>query len=47
MSSLPPTSVRIKGTVMGGGFGGKEDIAGQIHSALAATITGASAFGMM
>jgi len=37
---LPTTAVRIKGTVMGGGFGGKEDIAGQIHSALAATITG-------
>jgi CO/xanthine dehydrogenase Mo-binding subunit len=37
---LPTTAVRVKGTVMGGGFGGKEDIAGQIHSALAATITG-------
>jgi xanthine dehydrogenase molybdenum-binding subunit len=32
--------VRIKGTVMGGGFGGKEDIAGQIHAALAAQVTG-------
>ncbi len=27
--------VRIRGTVMGGGFGGKEDITGQIHAALA------------
>ena len=25
---------------MGGGFGGKEDIAGQVHAALAATLTG-------
>jgi xanthine dehydrogenase molybdenum-binding subunit len=32
--------VRIKGTLMGGGFGGKEDIAGQIHAALAAQVTG-------
>ena len=32
--------VRVKGTVMGGGFGGKEDIAGQVHAALAATVTG-------
>ena len=33
-------AVRIRGTVMGGGFGGKEDIAGQIHAALAAQVTG-------
>ena len=33
-------AVRIKGTVMGGGFGGKEDITGQIHAALAAQCTG-------
>ncbi len=33
-------AVRVKGTVMGGGFGGKEDIAGQVHAALAATVTG-------
>jgi CO/xanthine dehydrogenase Mo-binding subunit len=32
--------VRVKGTVMGGGFGGKEDIAGQLHAALAAQVTG-------
>lgn len=37
---LADEAVRIKGTVMGGGFGGKEDIAGQIHAALAATVTG-------
>lgn len=37
---LPEDAVRIKGTVMGGGFGGKEDIAGQIHAALAAVVTG-------
>jgi xanthine dehydrogenase molybdenum-binding subunit len=37
---LPKEAVRIKGTVMGGGFGGKEDIAGQIHAALAAQVTG-------
>jgi xanthine dehydrogenase molybdenum-binding subunit len=35
---LDDESVRIRGTVMGGGFGGKEDIAGQIHAALAARI---------
>jgi aerobic-type carbon monoxide dehydrogenase small subunit (CoxS/CutS family) len=37
---LEDEEVRIRGTVMGGGFGGKEDIAGQIHAALAATLTG-------
>jgi xanthine dehydrogenase molybdenum-binding subunit len=37
---LHDEDVRVKGTVMGGGFGGKEDIAGQIHAALAAQITG-------
>ena len=31
---LPEEAVRVKGTVMGGGFGGKEDIAGQVHAAL-------------
>jgi CO/xanthine dehydrogenase Mo-binding subunit len=38
---LPKEAVRVKGTVMGGGFGGKEDIAGQFHAALAAQVTGA------
>ncbi len=37
---LPEEAVRVKGTVMGGGFGGKEDIAGQVHAALAAQLTG-------
>lgn len=37
---LAETAVRVKGTLMGGGFGGKEDIAGQIHAALAAQILG-------
>ncbi len=32
--------VRIVGQLMGGGFGGKEDIAGQIHAALLAHATG-------
>lgn len=36
----PESRVRIIGECMGGGFGGKEDIAGQIHAALAAARTG-------
>jgi CO/xanthine dehydrogenase Mo-binding subunit/aerobic-type carbon monoxide dehydrogenase small subunit (CoxS/CutS family) len=32
--------VRIVGQLMGGGFGGKEDIAGQIHAAMLAHATG-------
>jgi len=32
--------VRVIGQLMGGGFGGKEDIAGQIHAALLAQVTG-------
>ena len=31
--------VRILGQLMGGGFGGKEDIAGQIHAAMLANVT--------
>ncbi len=31
---LPENQVRIIGQLIGGGFGGKEDIAGQIHAAL-------------
>jgi CO/xanthine dehydrogenase Mo-binding subunit/aerobic-type carbon monoxide dehydrogenase small subunit (CoxS/CutS family) len=38
--NLPNESVRIRGTLIGGGFGGKEDIAGQIHVALLAQATG-------
>ncbi len=37
---LEDEDVRVRGTVMGGGFGGKEDIAGQLHAALAAQVTG-------
>ena len=37
---LPADAIRVRGTVMGGGFGGKEDIAGQLHAALAAMVTG-------
>jgi CO/xanthine dehydrogenase Mo-binding subunit/aerobic-type carbon monoxide dehydrogenase small subunit (CoxS/CutS family) len=36
----PDERVRIVGQLMGGGFGGKEDIAGQIHAALLAQATG-------
>ncbi len=32
--------IHIAGQLMGGGFGGKEDIAGQIHAALLANVTG-------
>ncbi|MGD8397284.1 MAG: molybdopterin-dependent oxidoreductase [Anaerolineae bacterium] len=37
---LPADQVRIIGTLIGGGFGGKEDIMGQIHAALLAQVTG-------
>ena len=37
---LAEEQVRVHGAVMGGGFGGKEDIAGQMHAALAAQVTG-------
>ena len=37
---VPPTEVRVVATLMGGGFGGKEDITGQIHAALLAEATG-------
>ncbi len=36
----PEDRVRVRGQLMGGGFGGKEDIAGQIHAALLANVTG-------
>ncbi len=36
----PEERVRIVGQLMGGGFGGKEDIAGQVHAALLANATG-------
>lgn len=37
--AIAQEQVRIKGTLIGGGFGGKEDIAGQIHAALLAQAT--------
>lgn len=37
---LPLEKVRVRGPLIGGGFGGKEDIAGQIHAALLAQVTG-------
>ncbi len=36
----PEERVRVLGQLMGGGFGGKEDIAGQVHAALLANATG-------
>jgi xanthine dehydrogenase molybdenum-binding subunit len=36
---IPQSQVRIRGTLVGGGFGGKEDIVGQIHAALLAQAT--------
>jgi xanthine dehydrogenase molybdenum-binding subunit len=36
---VKPDAVRVVATLMGGGFGGKEDIAGQIHVALLAEAT--------
>ena len=36
---IPESQVRIVGQLVGGGFGGKEDIAGQIHAALLAWVT--------
>lgn len=37
---LPLEKVRVRSPLVGGGFGGKEDIAGQIHAALLANATG-------
>ncbi|MFZ4814843.1 MAG: molybdopterin cofactor-binding domain-containing protein, partial [Phototrophicaceae bacterium] len=37
---LREEQVRVIGTLIGGGFGGKEDIAGQIHVSMLATVTG-------
>jgi CO/xanthine dehydrogenase Mo-binding subunit/aerobic-type carbon monoxide dehydrogenase small subunit (CoxS/CutS family) len=38
--AVPEEQVHVIGQIMGGGFGGKEDIAGQIHAALLAKVTG-------
>lgn len=37
---LREEEVRVRGALIGGGFGGKEDIVSQIHAALLATATG-------
>jgi len=37
---MPEASIRVRGVLIGGGFGGKEDIAGQIHAAMLAQATG-------
>ncbi len=37
---VPQASVRVIGMLIGGGFGGKEDITGQIHAALLARASG-------
>ncbi|HBY99616.1 MAG TPA: aldehyde oxidoreductase [Chloroflexi bacterium] len=37
---MPQEQVRIRGMMTGGGFGGKEDIAAQVHVALLAQVTG-------
>ena len=38
--AVPENQVHVIGQLMGGGFGGKEDIAGQIHAALLTKATG-------
>ncbi len=38
--AVPESQVRVIGTMIGGGFGGKEDVMGQIHVALLARATG-------
>jgi selenium-dependent xanthine dehydrogenase len=38
--SVPEDQVHVLGQLIGGGFGGKEDIAGQIHAALLTKATG-------
>ncbi len=38
--ALAEDEVRVIGTLIGGGFGGKEDVMGQIHAALLAQVTG-------
>ncbi|MFP4322953.1 MAG: xanthine dehydrogenase family protein molybdopterin-binding subunit, partial [Anaerolineales bacterium] len=38
--NMAEDEIRIVGTLIGGGFGGKEDIAGQIHVAMLAQVTG-------
>ncbi len=40
MLGLPPEKVRVTAMMVGGGFGGKEDMSVQHHAALAAFVTG-------
>lgn len=40
MLGLPPERVKVKNMLVGGGFGGKEDVTVQHHAALAAYLTG-------
>lgn len=40
MLGLPPEKVRVTAMMVGGGFGGKEDMSVQHHAALAAYVTG-------
>ena len=40
MLGLPPEKVKVKNMLVGGGFGGKEDVTVQHHAALAAYLTG-------
>ena len=37
---VPDDQIRVRGALIGGGFGGKEDIAGQVHVAMLAQATG-------
>ncbi len=37
---IPEDQIRVRGALIGGGFGGKEDIAGQVHVAMLAQATG-------
>ena len=40
MLGLPPEKVKVRNMLVGGGFGGKEDVTVQHHAALAAYLTG-------
>ena len=40
MLGLPPERVKVKNMLVGGGFGGKEDVTDQHHAALVAYLTG-------
>jgi len=38
--NVPQSQIHVIGQLIGGGFGGKEDIAGQVHAAMLAQVTG-------